>query len=163
MSTSAESTVSVVSDSPTSTHVLARQVGSACRGGEVITLDGPLGAGKTTFTKGLAEGLGIDPRDVTSPTFLLMHELTGRLRLCHIDAYRVGDAEELIEIGAGDSFRADSVVVVEWADRVTGFLPADRLAVNLDYVEEETRRLEFRAGGPRHAALLESLDGEERA
>jgi len=163
MSTSAESTLSIVTDSPSATHAFARRIGSACRGGEVITLDGPLGAGKTTFTKGLAEGLGIDPRDVTSPTFLLMHELAGRLRLCHLDAYRVGDAQELEEIGARETFRSDSVVVVEWADRVAGLLPADRLAVDMDYVEEESRRIDFRARGSLASRLLSILGGEDNA
>ena len=160
MSTSAEPTRSFLTDGPSATHSIARRLGSACRGGEVIALDGPLGAGKTTFTKGLAEGMGIDPREVTSPTFLLLHEIAGPLRLCHFDAYRVADAEELAEIGARDAFRADSVVVIEWAERVSGLLPPDRLTVDLEYVDEDTRRLGFLAGGPIHSLLLARLDGE---
>jgi tRNA threonylcarbamoyladenosine biosynthesis protein TsaE len=165
MSISAESTVTVVTASPDATRRLAETVGRRCRGGEVIALDGPLGAGKTTFTKGLAAGLDIDPRDVTSPTFLLLHELRGRLRLGHLDAYRVGDAEELAEIGARESFREDAVVVIEWAERVRDLLPADRLAVTLDYAGEgeEDRRLAFRATGPRHAELLPDLPESEEA
>jgi tRNA threonylcarbamoyladenosine biosynthesis protein TsaE len=163
MSTSAEPTLSIVAESSDATRALARRLGEACRGGEIITLVGPLGAGKTTFTKGLAAGLGIDPRDVTSPTFLLLHEHEGRLRLFHLDANRVADAEELAEIGARDAFREDSVVVVEWADRVTALLPADRLAVAIEYVDEDSRRLEFRPGGARHAELLARLGGRGRA
>jgi tRNA threonylcarbamoyladenosine biosynthesis protein TsaE len=130
-------------------------------GGEVLSLDGPLGAGKTTFTKGLAEGLGIDAREVTSPTFLLLHEIEGRLTLCHLDAYRATDAEEFYEIGGRDLFRDDAVVVVEWAERVAGFLPEDRLAVDLDYAGEESRRFRFSAEGPVHRRLLKALSPEE--
>jgi len=163
MSTSAETSLSITTDSPAATHALAARLGSRCRGGEVITLDGPLGAGKTTFTKGIAEGLGIDPREVTSPTFLLLHEISGRLTLCHLDAYRVGGSEELAEIGARDAFRGDAVVVVEWSERVADLLPAERLAVALDCVGEQSRALVFRATGPTHARLLPSIPGEESA
>ncbi|MEN8152122.1 MAG: tRNA (adenosine(37)-N6)-threonylcarbamoyltransferase complex ATPase subunit type 1 TsaE [Planctomycetota bacterium] len=161
MNTSAERDFVVETTGDEGTRRLAARLGAALAGGEVLGLDGPLGAGKTTFTKGLAEGLGIDPREVTSPTFLLLHELTGRVTLYHLDAYRVGDAEELHEIGGRDLFRGDAVVVVEWAERVDGFLPADRLAVDLDHVDEDSRRIRFRATGPEHARLIAVVKPEE--
>ena len=154
MSTSGDRETTVHSASDTETRRVAVRLGRALRGGEVIALDGPLGAGKTTFTKGLAEGLGIDPREVTSPTFLLLHEISGRLHLCHLDAYRVGDAEELHELGGRDLFRRDSVVVIEWAERVAAFLPTDRLTAEFDYVDEDSRSIRFSATGPEHEHLV---------
>lgn len=157
MNTSDDSSVVVTTASVEETRSLASRLGAAMTGGEVLALDGPLGAGKTTFTKGLAEGLDIDPREVTSPTFLLLHEIPGRLTLCHLDAYRAGDAEELEEIGGRDLFREDTVVVVEWAERVAGFLPEDRLSVDLDYAGEVSRSFRFAAGGSVHRRLLAAV------
>ncbi len=139
------------------TIAAARTLGLLLGGREVIALSGPLGAGKTTFVKGLAEGLGIDPRQVTSPTFLLIHELAGRLRLAHMDAYRVSGGEELREAGAEDLVGGEGVAAIEWAERVADLLPADHLRVDLEPDGEEGRVLVFTAGGPASSALLRRL------
>lgn len=141
--------------SPEDTLALAHLLGSRLEGGEVIALTGTLGAGKTLFVKGIAKGLGIDPREVTSPTFLLVHELCGRLGLKHLDAYRSGGAQEILELGYDDFAGAEAVVVIEWAERVSSLLPTDHLRLTLLISGESSRRLEFCATGPRHADLLQ--------
>jgi tRNA threonylcarbamoyladenosine biosynthesis protein TsaE len=148
-----------LSESAEATFSRGRDIGLGCEGGEVLALEGPLGAGKTCFVKGLADGLGIDPRDVTSPTFLLLHELRGRLVLAHLDAYRVDDPGVFVELGFDDLLRADTVVVLEWADRVPGLLPAERLDVHFRHEGEEKRRLRLSPRGARHARLLSRRAG----
>lgn len=95
------------------TYKIAEQVASGLKGGEVILLNGDLGAGKTTFTKGLAKALGVQDT-VTSPTFTYVKEYYGRLKLYHFDMYRVGDADEVYELGLEEYFYKGGVVVVEW-------------------------------------------------
>src|SRR5690554_2454901 len=100
------------------TAALGEQLGRACRGGEIFLLDGPLGAGKTCFSGGVARGLGID-EPAASPTFVIMRAYTGRrgLRLHHFDFYRLGGDDDLETIGYEDALAADAVVLVEWPIR----------------------------------------------
>jgi tRNA threonylcarbamoyladenosine biosynthesis protein TsaE len=104
--------------------------------------------------KGLAEGLGVRSV-VNSPTFVLMNEHVGRLRLHHVDAYRLGDPEEALAAGLLDDRQAGGVVVVEWADRLSGWLPEDRLDIALAPVDDEpsARVLRWRALGVQHARV----------
>lgn len=96
------------------TRSLAARLAERLKGGEVILLDGRLGAGKTAFTKGIAEGLGVK-KTVTSPTFTIMKEYDGRLLLRHFDMYRIGDASEMEELGIAETlFDKDAVCVIEW-------------------------------------------------
>lgn len=141
---------------------IARAIGERLRGGEVLALRGPLGAGKTTFAKGIAAGLSIDPRDVTSPTFLLIHEVRGRLVLRHVDAYRVESADELLELGAAELFGEDGVVVFEWPERAPEILPEARLTVDLSIPDPERnlRILEITAAGERHERLIAGVPAE---
>lgn len=123
------------SPSPEATHAVARALSSVLEeGGLVIALHGPLGAGKTGFVKGLAEGLGLDPGLVTSPTFVIANEYPPSergVRLVHLDLYRLERATELESAGFLDVLDAQSVVVIEWADRMPEALPADRLEIEL--------------------------------
>ena len=122
------------SPSPDATRAAGRLLGRAfgSRGG-VVALVGPLGAGKTVFVKGLAEGLGVPPALVSSPTFVIANEypLTGGRVLCHVDLYRVASARELEDTGFLDHLAPGNVVAVEWSDRLPGALPAARLTVVL--------------------------------
>jgi tRNA threonylcarbamoyladenosine biosynthesis protein TsaE len=144
----------VLTRSPEETRAFARRLGSLLAGGEFLALCGPLGAGKTAFVKGVAEGMGIDPRDVTSPTFLLIHEIPGPRPLCHADAYRARDGGELREAGLEEGRGPPWVIAVEWADRVPDLLPADHLSVVLGPVGEEAREILLEGRGPSHAGLL---------
>ncbi|MSQ28715.1 MAG: tRNA (adenosine(37)-N6)-threonylcarbamoyltransferase complex ATPase subunit type 1 TsaE [Dehalococcoidia bacterium] len=121
--------------------------------GDVVLLEGPLGAGKTRFTQGLAKGLGI-AQPLTSPTFVLMNEYQGRLMLYHIDLYRIEAEAEAVELGLDDYFFGDGVCVVEWPDRAPSAMPAGHLLIRLEHASESSRCLTFAAAGPRAEALL---------
>lgn len=118
----------------------------------VVALIGPLGAGKTEWVKGLAEGLGVDPKLVASPTFVIASEYPGRRRLAHVDLYRIESEAELEATGFVDLLAPGTVVAVEWADRFPEALPADRIEVRLARVgageATEEREVELRATGP---------------
>lgn len=129
----------IISRSPEQTFELGRDYAAQLRAGDVLALDGDLGAGKTQFIKGVAAGLGHDGA-VTSPTFTLVHEYTGgRLPLFHFDFYRLESGDEALRIGLDDYLGANGVLAIEWAGKFPEVLPA------------ATRWLRFRAG-----------DGDER-
>jgi len=132
----------VISHSSEETWELARKLAPLLSEGDLINLSGDLGAGKTVFTKGLAEGLGVG-MPVTSPTFTIIREYEGRLPLYHFDVYRLASPDELEELGADEYFYGDGVTVVEWGDKVEEILPDERLTVKLlRLVDDEFRRLE---------------------
>jgi tRNA threonylcarbamoyladenosine biosynthesis protein TsaE len=134
--------------SPDQTRSLGRALGAAAEPGTLLALVGPLGAGKTLLTKGVADGLGVTSV-VNSPTFVLMNEHVGRLRLFHVDAYRLGDPEEALAAGLFDEREAAGVTVIEWADRLAGWLPDDRLEIVIEPDErrDERRTLRWTARG----------------
>jgi tRNA threonylcarbamoyladenosine biosynthesis protein TsaE len=142
------------SDSAERTRALGRAMGILAKPGSVLALVGPLGAGKTQLAKGVADGLGVTSV-VNSPTFVLMNEHVGRLRLFHVDAYRLTDPEEALAAGLFDERQAAGVTVVEWADRLDGWLPSERLDLRIepDPLEENGRALSWVAHGDQHAAL----------
>src|SRR5699024_12608053 len=119
------------SDSEELTKDIAIRLAKQLEPGDVVTLSGNLGAGKTTFTKGIATGLGVK-RAVTSPTFTIMKEYKGRLPLYHIDAYRLEGSEE--DIGFKEYIDGDGVKVIEWAAFIEDFIPLDRLEIMIEYI-----------------------------
>lgn len=128
------------------TFALARGIGEQLKGGEVFLLEGELGAGKTVFAKGLAAGLGIDPADVTSPTFTLINVHDGRLRFYHIDLYRL-DAGGHERLGLEESFEDETAVTaVEWAERLSHAI-SDAILVAVQQVSENVRRISVRRLG----------------
>lgn len=149
------------SRSPAETRALARVLADEIDArGLVIALVGPLGAGKTVFVKGLAEGLGVDEGLLSSPSFVIANELKtpAGVRLVHADLYRVESEGELESAGWLDWLAAGSVVAIEWGDRFLQALPRDHLEVRLsgaDAGRPERRTLEVRAGGPVSEAALE--------
>lgn len=135
------------------TRAIGRALGRAAERATFLALIGELGAGKTQLAKGVAEGLGVTTV-VNSPTFVLMNEHVGRLRLFHVDAYRLGDPEEALAAGLLDDRESDGVTIVEWADRLAGWLPDDRLELHLATGDgPDDREIRWTAHGPRHAAL----------
>jgi len=113
--------MTLVTHGPEETLALGRRLGRLLGAGDVVALSGPLGSGKTTLTKGLAEGLDVEePRWVTSPTFVLIHEYPGRVPVYHVDAYRLAGASDAEALGVDELFFGDGVTIVEWADRIGG-------------------------------------------
>lgn len=138
------------------TRALGRALGRGARseGGGVVALDGPLGAGKTVFVQGIAEGLGLSEVPV-SPTFIILAEYEGPVPLLHGDLYRVG-REDLPGLGLEESLDAwPGLAVIEWASLHPEVLPGDRLEVRI-LLDGPGRRVQARAAGPRSTALLQS-------
>jgi tRNA threonylcarbamoyladenosine biosynthesis protein TsaE len=110
------------------TREAGRQLAASLRGGEVLSLEGPLGAGKTTFVKGLAEGLGCGAGEVSSPTFTLVHEYpNGRFPFIHLDLYRLDEPQELATLGLDDLLTGQTVAAIEWGDKFPESLPPGTL------------------------------------
>jgi tRNA threonylcarbamoyladenosine biosynthesis protein TsaE len=123
------------------TEALAAGVGASFRGGEVVLLTGELGAGKTAFVRGLARGLGVDPGEVASPTFVLLTSYPGRLTLHHADLYRLrGDGDER-ELGLDELPGPRAVLAVEWAERLSEAPWDNPLRVTLEHAGGDTRRV----------------------
>jgi tRNA threonylcarbamoyladenosine biosynthesis protein TsaE len=126
---------------------LGERIGLALRGGSTIALRGGLGAGKTTFAKGLARGLGIMD-EVTSPTYTIVSEYEGRLRLHHVDAYRLSGPEDFASVG-GEELVEDSggVCLVEWSERIEGALPAQATVAEIEVEADGSRILRLYGDG----------------
>ena len=123
---------------PEDTMNIANKLAKSFKGGEILILNGELGAGKTTFTKGIAQGLNVDDI-ITSPTFTIMNEYRGRLNLYHYDMYRVEDLSELDELGIDEYLYADGVAVIEWNKYN---LSNDKvIRVNIEYIDDVSRRI----------------------
>ena len=121
---------------PAKTEALAAAMAARLKPGDIIALDGDLGAGKTVFSKGLAAGLGIK-EPVTSPTFLIMQQYEdGSAPLYHFDVYRIEDPDEMIEIGAEEFFYGDGICVIEWAERIAELLPKEAIRIRILRVPE---------------------------
>jgi tRNA threonylcarbamoyladenosine biosynthesis protein TsaE len=148
-------TLTLSSESPEQTYQLGRQLGQLLAAGDVVGLMGDLGAGKTLFTRGVGDGMGVDPRfRVASPTFTLINEHPGPLRLIHVDLYRLDDLDEMFEIGLFDYLGGDGACLVEWFERLAGEEPRERLELCLEATGDESRRITAGAFGERHARLL---------
>lgn len=136
------------------TEALGRRLGPLLFPGAVVAMVGGLGAGKTHFVRAVAEGLGVrNPAAVTSPTFVLIQEYPARLPVYHFDAYRLNTADEFVALGADEYFQGDGVCLVEWADRVMGALPTERLEVHFRVVSAGERELTVSGLGGRYERL----------
>jgi len=145
------------SRSPEQTRRVGRRLGGALQTGDVICLQGELGAGKTTFVQGIAQGWG-SMNSVSSPTFILVNEYqrADHSQLFHMDAYRLDSTLEAEELDL-DSMLADGALIIEWPERMDGLVPAERLWVRLEHVDEEEREMKFKASGRRYDELLELI------
>lgn len=145
------------------TLAFGQAMGKSLIGGLTIGLTGPLGAGKTHLVKGIALGNGFtDDREVTSPTFTLMNEYLGKLLLYHLDAYRLNGAAELQALGFDELMRHDSVVIVEWADRVVSAMPDDRVSIEITPTGEQDRNITLTASGETASSWLASFQNMNR-
>lgn len=132
----------------------SERLGSLLQPGDVLALEGDLGAGKTTFTKGLAKGLNIT-RNVNSPTFTIIKEYQGRLPLYHMDVYRVEDSFE--DLGFDEYFEGNGVTVVEWAHLVKEQLPEELLTIYLYLDDNDSRKLVLEPQGKRYEELCKEI------
>ena len=123
--------------------------------GTTVALCGTLGAGKTRLVQAIAEAAGVDRREVLSPTFVLIHEHHGRRSVYHLDAYRIRDEDEFLELGPDEYFESDALVLVEWSDRVEGCLPEDRIQIQIEVTGPQSRRFEILALGARYRGVIE--------
>ncbi len=135
--------IDITTNSPGETIEFGRNLGAKLRGGEVIAICGPLGSGKTHLIKGIAAGAGAeDLTHVNSPTFVIINEYSGRLDICHIDAYRLDSIAEFEMLGFDDYCHRGSVVLIEWADKIESALQGiDYIRVELDHAGETIRRI----------------------
>lgn len=145
-----------VSRSADETKEIGRAIGGAVQAGTLALLIGQLGAGKTTLTQGLADGLGVTAY-TKSPSFVLVNEYQGRLPLFHMDLYRIDDSAEAWELGLDDYLGRDGVLAVEWADRAASIFPDDRLEIRIEYLSDTERRLIATANGPVSSQALTAL------
>ena len=126
----------ITTHSADETQALGKKLAESLRPGDVIAYFGDLGAGKTAFTRGIAEGLGVSEQ-VTSPTYTIVNEsLSGRLPLFHFDMYRLGSSDELFDIGWDDYLARGGVCAVEWSERVSDALPEDTIFVDIARTDE---------------------------
>lgn len=142
-------TIDLISRSESDTLEIARALGSALRAGDVVSLTGTLGAGKTVFCKGIGEALGISSARITSPSFTIVTEhREGRVPFFHVDVYRLESVREAEEVGLEETFRGEGVCAVEWAERVRNLLPNDCIRVTFLISEEwtEERRIRITIG-----------------
>ena len=121
----------IETNNPEATEALGEKLGREARAGQIYCLSGDLGVGKTVFTKGFAKGLGITEH-VTSPTFAIVNEYEGRLPLYHFDVYRIGDVEEMEEIGYEDCFYGEGLCLIEWANLIEEILPEHYRQVTIE-------------------------------
>ncbi len=146
------------SESPEETIAFGCALGRLLRPGDVVALVGELAAGKTVLTKGIARGLEVPESClVSSPTFVIIHEYTGRLRMYHCDAYRLSGPDDIAALGSDEIFFGDGVTVVEWADRVQEVLPDERLTIEMSIVGKQQRRIRLLPGGGRYINLVGEL------
>ncbi len=147
---------SVVSPNPESTRALGAALAVVAEPGDVLSLVGDLGAGKTQFAKGFGAGLGVTAT-INSPSFVLMAEYAGRLPLFHIDLYRLENAADALTSGLLDERQAEGVTLIEWGDRLGGAAPAGRLDVVIEGTGDEPRLIRLRASEEPLTRYLEAL------
>lgn len=149
---------SVVSRSAAETRSWGKKLGRLLRGGEVVGLTGELGAGKTCFVRGLAEGLEVSKEAwIRSPSFTLINEYDGRLPIYHIDLYRIGNSREMEELNLREYFFSGGVSVVEWFEHLPAGEVEEYLRVEFTHVNTRTRRLAFIAHGNCHEEIVRGL------
>ena len=147
----------LVSHGPDQTRLFGMRLGVTLQTGDVICLQGDLGAGKTTFVQGIAQGWG-SADAVSSPTFILVnvYRRADGNQLFHMDAYRLDSTPEAEELDL-DSMLADGALLVEWPERLDGLVPDEHLWIHLQHIDEEEREMKFKASGKRYDELLEVI------
>ncbi len=150
--------IELVTRTPDETRKSAAALAELLVPGDVVSLTGDLGAGKTAFVQGAARALGVE-EPVVSPTFVLVREYRGEMPIYHVDVYRLDRMQEVHDLGFEDFLDPGGVVFVEWGDAIEALLPDSHLRVQLTSEDDETRRLRISARGPAWAPRWERLEG----
>ncbi len=146
-----------LSHKPQETVQLGKKIVQYLKPGDIVCLFGDLGSGKTTFVKGMAQGLGINRANVLSPTFVLMHIYEGRIPLYHFDFYRLDQPKEIMGIGYEEFFYGDGITVVEWADRLKGLIPKQSIRIKFSYKNKEGRLITISTQGQRYRHWIKNF------
>jgi len=125
---------------PEGTKEFGRALAKDLKVGSVVALIGPLGSGKTVLIQGICSGLGVT-EFVTSPTFVIINEYPGKIKVYHFDLYRLENIEEFIKLGYEEYFYGDGITLIEWAEKIKAFLPQKRMEINLEILSENERRI----------------------
>lgn len=143
------------------TYKFGKKLGNLLGANDVVTLNGDLGAGKTTMTKAIAKCIGVD-ESITSPTFTIVQEYEeGRLSLYHFDVYRIADPEEMYYIGFDEYLTKGGVIIIEWAEIIKEVLPKERLDIELHYSEDGGRTVILTAYGEKYEKMMQELIEDE--
>jgi tRNA threonylcarbamoyladenosine biosynthesis protein TsaE len=139
------------------TEEFGDKIGKCAMPGDVLLLEGDLGAGKTTLSQFIGKGLKV-PKScfITSPTYSLLHEYPGRIPMFHFDLYRISE-EEIYELGFDDYFYGEGISVIEWPDRLGDTTPQDRLQIDLKFSGEHSRKAILKSFGTRHNQLMAGI------
>lgn len=134
----------VITNNENETYNIGIKIGKQLKAGDILSLNGDLGAGKTYLTKGIAKGLGIKDY-ITSPTFTILNEYKGRIPLYHFDVYRINDVEEMYEIGFEEYLYGNGVCIIEWGSMVEEILPEDTINIKIKNLGEFSREIEIKS------------------
>ena len=150
----------ILTDGPDQTQEVGRVIGEQAQSGDILLLTGPLGAGKTCLTQGIASGLGVSGY-VRSPTFVLTTRYQGRLTLHHMDLYRIDGPEEAWDLGLDEQLFDGGICIVEWAERAAEIFPPESMWMELDHVDfGDQRSISFIEWPDRYRAVLEQLSAD---
>lgn len=151
----------IITRTDTATRALGQKIGLLLSQGLILALTGDLGSGKTCLVQGLARGLNVsDDYIVSSPSYTLINEYPGRLKLVHVDLYRIDDPVDCNDIGLDDIINGNDVVAVEWADRMQPDDPVEYLSITFEILDDSRRRITLTAVGQPAAALLKKLESQ---
>jgi tRNA threonylcarbamoyladenosine biosynthesis protein TsaE len=155
--------IQIITNSLDETRALGEKTGKNLDSGTVLALTGDLGSGKTTFVQGLAKGLDVpDDYYITSPTYTLINEYPGRYHFFHVDLYRIENHAELDDIGLYEILRSDGIVAIEWADKLPKNLLLEYLAIHIDILNNESRKISMTAHGLRGKNLIRQIEKDSK-
>ncbi|MCT4605075.1 MAG: tRNA (adenosine(37)-N6)-threonylcarbamoyltransferase complex ATPase subunit type 1 TsaE [Marinisporobacter sp.] len=146
----------MISNHEQRTYDLGYKLGTLLKNGDVVCLTGDLGAGKTTISKSIAKGLEVEEY-VTSPTFTIIHEYMGRIPLYHFDVYRIGEIEEMEDLGYEEYFYGEGVCLIEWASQIEELIPKEHLWIHIKRVDGNTREITINGTSKHFNKVIEEL------
>ena len=153
---------SFVAQSLTDTDRLGSVIAELLPPGTTVALCGPLGSGKTRLVQAIAAACGVPRESVVSPTFVLCQEYQGRQTIYHLDAYRLQNSDEFLQLGPEEFFDSPALTLIEWAERVADCLPADRIEIQIAGPDDSRRTFELIAVGERYEAVLSAIEARLR-